>query len=698
MTATDTPATTPRSAPQTPAAAPLWCALLDELARQHAYSAPVAPVLALADEAARRGLGSAEQVALAFAAERIHSNRETFVGLAAINARLLEYSGEALDATVDARLRYWPLLGRYLARLFSGVTDPPLHADARALRSAISTGPLAGDPACAPVRLTIARHLLGYANLTVDDALLIELNAIATEACAHPATSADAKALWWGERVVIAAITWCRSGQDRPAIEALFAECEAFLAQHPQRDVQFKLARARLDVASTALDAAGRDAALRAMRDCIQPGKLLNQLQYFRCKGYASLTIGAAVDAEHELRQGLKLAAEIAAPPPFRLALGQLLGQVLLQQGRLTEAAEQLHDVRQFAPPEQEHFVDAMRLLVEALAAWDEQRERALTALRAGFALYRQTGRVFFLQNHPALASLTAARALAHDIEPGFVIEAIRRREMPPPDRLTSAWPWAVRLRLFGGFAMERPGADNERRQRGKTPAKPIAILRALALLGPRGGDRRALARRVWRGEDPESVVDALEMGIGRARKLLGDDSLIRVHDGRIFLDDKRVFVDIWAFDDIERLLQDAGQTPRSRVALEDLGRQLIALYAGRLFDDDDAIAASAVVIEQFRERFITMMTQLSTLLAQHDPRGGSALLQRAIEREPYSEQLYRALIGQLASAGEYAEAMRWYRRCQHAVSQAYGVAVSPNTDALLSLIRMPPPTGPVEH
>ena len=111
-------------------------------------------------------------------------------------------------------------------------------------------------------------------------------------------------------------------------------------------------------------------------------------------------------------------------------------------------------------------------------------------------------------------------------------------------------------------------------------------------------------------------------MGIGRARKLLGDDSLIQVQDGRIFLDDKRVFVDTWAFDEIEQVIRDTERQPPSRLRMEELGQQLIALYVGRLFDDDDSLTASAILIEQFRERFINMVTLLARALARHDLRG----------------------------------------------------------------------------
>ena len=45
-----------------------------------------------------------------------------------------------------------------------------------------------------------------------------------------------------------------------------------------------------------------------------------------------------------------------------------------------------------------------------------------------------------------------------------------------------------------------------------------------------------------------------------------------------------------------------------------------------------------------------------------------------------WEERLYRELMESQFQAGEYAEVMRTYRRCQHAISSAYGVALSPAT------------------
>lgn len=674
-----------------------WVALDAQLATQDVDCAPTAPLCTIADAAAAAGNAAVERVALALASERIHSNRETYVGLRQITDRILMGTAD-VETDLPVRYRYWPLLGQFLAHLFRDEHDAALTQCANDLRAAIVSGALAHDPDHATMRLTIARHLLGYAQLINDESLLLVLDGVAAEALACPVTNRTARARWWGERAAIAGF-WVRHVVERAALDAVFDACETHLATNPLPDASFKLARARHDVAGVMGDDEGAARELAVMPQYVGPTKLVNQLTYFRSRGSLALKRGDAADALADLQSALALAEEIEAPAPFMLSIGLQLALTHLGQRQFADARAVLAKTRERTQQASWHYVDALHGVSTSLHLWNEDRPLALQSLREGLAIYRQRGRIMFLDAVPPVASLVAARALAADIERHFVEEAIRRRGLPPPNATVEDWPWAVRLRLFGGFAIERPGNETPATaRRGKSQLRPIAILRALALLGPRGGDRRALARRVWRGEDPDDQADALDMAIGRARKLIGDDTLVRIQDGRFFLDASRVYVDAWALNDIERIATDARHQQVPLLALQDLGEQLIDIYQGRLLDDDDSMAASAVLIEQYRERFIATATLIAELLAPGQLRAATVLLQRAIEREPYSERLYRVLIELLARAGEYAEAMRWYRRCQHAVSQAYGVAVAPSTDALLALIHMPPPSAPVER
>lgn len=680
----------PAAHPSKTVASPYWPALHAELLAQYDNAHQPATLLDIAARAEAAADHAAAAVALSLAIERIHSRRETFAGLQQLTERLV-----ALPALDDCELptefRIWPVLGQFLVRLFAQDHDDRLKHAANALLALIVRPDPAATALAAATRLTAARHLLGVADLLRDEGLLIRLDNIAGECMRVNTINTDAIALWWGERIVIANIHADRAADHRPDYEVVRDACEDFLQHHPHADAQFKLLRVRVERAVPAGDWAAAEAALLEMPRHIGPTKQVNLLNFLRTRGYFALERGNSTDAERDFRQALDLAGEIEAPPPQRAATAFHLAAALLHQNRLAEACTILDDGHRYAPTLQVPYFDALSALAHSAAIWYEDRDTALAHLRRGLGLYRQLGRYQFLITAPTLAFLTASRALQHDVERAFVTEAIRRRNWAL-SRAAENWPWTIRLRLFGGFVVERQTdtGSTTAPNRGKAQQKPIAILRALALLGPQGGDRRALARRVWRGTDPDAQTDALDMGIGRARKLLGDDGLIQVQDGRIRLDDNRVYVDIWAFDEVEQRVRTLSDGVTRRLELEDLGSQLIRLYVGRLFDDDDTLTASAVVIEQFRERFIGMAIAIAQSLASHDLPSAIDLLQRAIEREPYSERLYRGLIEQLARAGEYAEAMRWYRRCQHAVSQAYGVAISPNTEALLELIRLP--------
>jgi DNA-binding SARP family transcriptional activator len=83
---------------------------------------------------------------------------------------------------------------------------------------------------------------------------------------------------------------------------------------------------------------------------------------------------------------------------------------------------------------------------------------------------------------------------------------------------------------------------------------------------------------------------------------------------------------------------------------------------------------------------------QLAQALRVVDQNAASTLLMQVVEREPYSERLCRELMESQRQAGEYAEVMRTYRRCQHAISTAYGVALSPAT---VAIVEQPPRAQP---
>ena len=71
------------------------------------------------------------------------------------------------------------------------------------------------------------------------------------------------------------------------------------------------------------------------------------------------------------------------------------------------------------------------------------------------------------------IAARLFAAALDRDIEREFVVKAIRSRQLAAPDPTSERWPWAVRIRALGSFAVEGEGRGHRlpsaRRRRSRS-------------------------------------------------------------------------------------------------------------------------------------------------------------------------------------------------------------------------------------
>lgn len=161
-----------------------------------------------------------------------------------------------------------------------------------------------------------------------------------------------------------------------------------------------------------------------------------------------------------------------------------LIGQTLAatQVGSFDEAEAALQaaiDHRFYAICRWHHWILG---LVEAhLADRRGQEPRALVALRRALEIGRACGFDFGPMPYccsdmmPRLAAL----ALAHDIDPPFVSQMVRRHALPAPVDAPTSWPWPVRVRTLGAFAIERESvpAAASRKESSKPPDFAISKL-----------------------------------------------------------------------------------------------------------------------------------------------------------------------------------------------------------------------------
>ncbi len=205
---------------------------------------------------------------------------------------------------------------------------------------------------------------------------------------------------------------------------------------------------------------------------------------------------------------------------------------------------------------------------------------------------------------------------------PGAASSPGRASTRPMPGDPSSAVAIArVRIRTLGGFSVAA-GAENL----VCGPSKPMQVVKALVALGPRPVRLETLAALLWPEHDADAARDACQMTIHWLRRLLGDDDLVQVSQGRVQFAPGSVAIDVEA---LRAMCLFVARGIRSgsiagRRAAEQHTRQLLGLYAGHFLpsDSEDWVLAAR---ERTRRRFLRAATALAPLLDRIAPAPANA-------------------------------------------------------------------------
>lgn len=315
--------------------------------------------------------------------------------------------------------------------------------------------------------------------------------------------------------------------------------------------------------------------------------------------------------------------------------------------------------------------------LIESDALWDEDRPRALTLLTRGLALGRDRGyfNAFWVTN--TLMSRAVGRALEHQIEPDYVRAAIVRRRLKPSSvtASTDVWHWSYRLRALGPFELSRAADGDDastqgtkRGQGGGAPrGMPLRLLQATVALGGRGVAETQLIDALWPDAEGDSGRRVFDTTLHRLRKQLGDDAVLRLIDGRLHLDERLCWLDVWAFEETIATVRDAALRDGSAGTLATLSRRLLDLYRGPLLVD--APAASGFLRgprSKLAAKFLHAADAIGKLLESNGNFEEAAeLYQRALEGDQGIELAYAGLIRCALGTGRDADGLRLFDQCR---------------------------------
>lgn len=180
----------------------------------------------------------------------------------------------------------------------------------------------------------------------------------------------------------------------------------------------------------------------------------------------------------------------------------------------------------------------------------------------------------------------------------------------------------------------------------------------------------------LWPDADGDLAHRSLATNLHRLRRLLGSERLVVLHAGRVSLDPRRVWLDLWALDGH---LTD----PPSERSLD----AALAMHSGPLLSGDDA-AWIVSVRERQRTRLVrAIRAHGATLEAAGDLERASAWYERGFDLDERAEGLWQGLMVCHRDLGRPAEALAAYERCRTALAR-FGVGPSSTLQALANAMR----------
>lgn len=516
---------------------------------------------------------------------------------------------EARDGDLDSLDALWLRLGA-LARAALGGDDTAAKACAwlqAQLRPLGST--LAADERVLAAQVLINYHFLHQRFEQLD------LIAAAVE---DPASFERATPLSRARWLYTLGFGHYQIGQPERA-EPAWQRALALAAAHglPNTRLMVSLAMLRLLLDRGRLDEA------RCIEQAIRPewgaGRAAQLIHLQQMRGRLQLLAGQPVRALATLREALALAEHGGLSPSERASCLTDLAQALIATQREDEAAELLARLAAEHRGRDAEVYRCLHALLAAARAPDHDEAAGRAQLADALARAQRVRYTMFFRLLPALAAQLCALALRWGIEPVFAAEIVRARSLRAPPDADAHWPWGLWLRMLGGFELRRDGAPLQRA--GKQQQKPLELLRLLACERTLAIGMQAAADALWPDADGAAARKSLEMTVQRLRRLLGDDSLVRVGDGRVGLDAARASSDVVQRRVlIERLEALAMQPPAQPHEGAALAARIAQLSQGMLLPG----APDSAWLEAERERCVRELERAALAAAAVLERSGA--------------------------------------------------------------------------
>ena len=312
------------------------------------------------------------------------------------------------------------------------------------------------------------------------------------------------------------------------------------------------------------------------------------------------------------------------------------------QSGRVDEAAAVVEAAKRATAKTIYRLSDAAHCFVLAeVALRRKDRSLAIEHLREGLQHARNPIKAGMLFSMTRCLPHLLALAIEDGLEPDAVRFLIKRWNVTPDISVHDRWPWPVKIYTLGEFRVLVDDAPLP--SKGKAHFKVVALLKAIVAAGAKQVNSSTLAEWLWPDADGDTAASNLKVSLHRLRRLLGHDEAVLLHDGKVSLNERLCWLDVWSF---EMVIGDTSdKDPLVDQSESRLQADPLAVYKGHFLPQDDFhwVLAPRERLRSKFQRAVLAMGKRHENAKEYDV--AVALYERCLEADPSAEALHRQLM-----------------------------------------------------
>ena len=225
-----------------------------------------------------------------------------------------------------------------------------------------------------------------------------------------------------------------------------------------------------------------------------------------------------------------------------------------------------------------------------------------------------------------------------------------------------------------------------------KAPKRPLELLKAIIAQGGREISISRLTVLLWPDVDGDKATRTFNTTLHRLRKILGNDHALVLRDGKLSLDPRHCWVDVWAFEKLlggsRQLLRDTANSHQVYL-LGKLTENLLVLYQDHFLIGEDVTSWSVSLQERLRHKIIHHLIEIGRFWETHGCwEQATECYQKGIDLDDLVEVFYQRLMNCYLETHRLSEGMSIYRRCRHTLLIKLSLQPEPETESVYMALK----------